>query len=59
MGRNSINWMNPDVQQYINDYIHRKIPTQAKLRQVISNHLQQNISEQALSIYLKRSVSYI
>lgn len=57
MGRCSINWMNPDVQKAIDDYICRRIPTQAKLRQEISGHLQQHISEQALSIYLKRNVS--
>uniref|UniRef100_A0A915EAD3 Uncharacterized protein n=1 Tax=Ditylenchus dipsaci TaxID=166011 RepID=A0A915EAD3_9BILA len=32
-----------------------QITTQARLRQLISEHLQQHVSEQALSIYLKRN----
>lgn len=57
MGRCSINWSNDNVQKSIDDYVERRIPTQARLRQIISEHLHQQISEQALSIYLKRNVS--
>lgn len=57
MRRCSINWNNDKVQKSIDEYVEKKIPTQARLRQIISEHLQQQISEQALSIYLKRNVS--
>lgn len=43
----------------IQNFYDRKILTQAKLRSIIENILGEAVSEQALSIYLKRKVELI
>lgn len=57
--RRRINWANIEVQNAIQDFYDRKILTQAKLRSIIESILGQIVSEQALSIYLKRKVFFL
>lgn len=57
-GRRRINWNDADVQRAICDFYARQILTQAKLRSIIEGILGEVVSEQALSIYLKRKVSF-
>lgn len=57
--RRRINWNDTEVQIAIQNFYDRKILTQAKLRSIIENILGEAVSEQALSIYLKRKVDII
>lgn len=54
--RRRINWGNEEVQKAIQQFYDREFLTQAKLRSRIEEILGQAVSEQALSIYLKRKV---